>query len=293
VPWRGALKQWLVYSAKKCWFWNEKTRIAKCGSSLFDAAMAMPLKNAAKEPVDWMPILTARRRSDTRPFIKRSVIWWLPSTVAFHAFAFIANRNLIWTIQYVYRKSLRPETKAETDHYNHLPHVREKRIAGQRAVQADPVLRRLHNDRSLEVYYRYHDRYNARNLAWSRKNKERMRPWYRDWMRMKRQTDPQYLIGNRLRSRLWHALNSAGGRKAAKTEELIGCTIEQCQVHLESQFKPGMTWQNIHIDHIRPCASFDLTKEDQQRACFHFSNLQPLWAEENRRKGPRTDMVAA
>jgi hypothetical protein len=57
------------------------------------------------------------------------------------------------------------------------------------------------------------------------------------------------------------------------------------------RFRPGMTWENYgpvwHVDHIKPCAKFDLTDPDQQRACFHFSNLQPLFADENLRKGGR------
>ncbi len=60
--------------------------------------------------------------------------------------------------------------------------------------------------------------------------------------------------------------------------------------HLEKQFKEGMTWENHglygwHIDHIIPCASFDLTDLEQQKKCFHYTNLQPLWAKENLIKG--------
>lgn len=92
--------------------------------------------------------------------------------------------------------------------------------------------------------------------------------------------------------RAWGCL--LGKRKSASTLTLLGCTIRQLRDHLESQFGPGMTWDNYglrgwHIDHKRPCASFDLTDPEQQAACFHFSNLQlqPLWAEENLRKGAR------
>jgi len=72
--------------------------------------------------------------------------------------------------------------------------------------------------------------------------------------------------------------------------DLLGCTVEELRAHLEKQFKRGMSWSNYgrwHIDHIRPCASFDLTDPEQQRICFHYSNLQPLWAEENMRKGAK------
>ena len=51
-----------------------------------------------------------------------------------------------------------------------------------------------------------------------------------------------------------------------------------------------MTWDNHgewHIDHIKPCASFDLTDADQQRECFNYTNLQPLWAKDNLSKGAK------
>jgi len=59
--------------------------------------------------------------------------------------------------------------------------------------------------------------------------------------------------------------------------------------HIESQFDNKMTWQNHsfrgwHIDHIKPCASFDLTKPEEQKKCFHYTNLRPLWSSENSHK---------
>jgi hypothetical protein len=84
-------------------------------------------------------------------------------------------------------------------------------------------------------------------------------------------------------------------KKSVSTEALIGCTVEALKLHLQAQFKPGMAWNNYglwHVDHIRPCASFDLTDESQQRACFHFTNLQPLWAIENMVKGDRIQQQA-
>ena len=57
--------------------------------------------------------------------------------------------------------------------------------------------------------------------------------------------------------------------------------------YIESKFKEGMTWENYgtwHLDHIYPCSKFDLTKEEEQRICFHYSNLQPLWASQNMSK---------
>ena len=88
-----------------------------------------------------------------------------------------------------------------------------------------------------------------------------------------------------LRNRIRNALK--GGAKSAHTVELLGNTIEGAKAHLESHFQPGMTWDNYgawHVDHIKPCAAFDLTDPAQQRACFHFTNLQPLWAVDNLKK---------
>lgn len=70
----------------------------------------------------------------------------------------------------------------------------------------------------------------------------------------------------------------------------FGCTRSVFMSHLESQFKPGMDWSNHsskgwHVDHIVPVCAFDLTVPEQAQKCFHYTNTQPLWAEENMRKG--------
>lgn len=70
----------------------------------------------------------------------------------------------------------------------------------------------------------------------------------------------------------------------------LGCTPEQLKLHLEQQFQPGMTWENHgvhgwHVDHKKPLASFDLTDPAQFDQACHYTNLQPLWATDNIRKG--------
>ena len=111
--------------------------------------------------------------------------------------------------------------------------------------------------------------------------------YFRDWKRAALQK-PRYVLENNIRSRLHQAMT--GYRKSAKTLVLLGCSIPELKAHLERQFLPGMTWANRsawHIDHIRPCSSFDLLDPEQQRCCFHFSNLQPLWAADNLRKSDK------
>jgi len=80
------------------------------------------------------------------------------------------------------------------------------------------------------------------------------------------------------------------GIKSAKTSELLGCTVEDLRLFLEAEFVEGMSWENYgewHVDHIRPCASFNLEDPEEQKRCFHWTNLQPLWAQDNLRKGAK------
>jgi hypothetical protein len=120
-------------------------------------------------------------------------------------------------------------------------------------------------------------------------------PTYRvDYERRRYQEDEQWRIRKILRARLTAIVKRGMGKKLGPTLELLGCTLDEFRAHIESQWAEGMSWDNLghvgdvwHIDHIRPCASFDLTDLEQQKACFHWSNLQPLWAADNQRKGAK------
>ena len=102
------------------------------------------------------------------------------------------------------------------------------------------------------------------------------------WEHHRYHTNTTFRLSQLLRSRLHKALN--GVSKSAATTELLGCTPEHARLHIENQFTEGMTWDNIHVDHIQPCASFDLEDPNEQRKCFHYTNLQPLFASDNLRK---------
>ena len=98
----------------------------------------------------------------------------------------------------------------------------------------------------------------------------------------KRHSDINFKILHTLRGRLHNVLK--GTLKRTSTIRLLGCTIEFFKKHLESKFSEGMNWNNHglwHIDHIIPCCKFDLTRESEQKKCFHYTNLQPLWAQDN------------
>jgi len=132
-----------------------------------------------------------------------------------------------------------------------------------------------------------------KRAAYYQVNREAAVSYSNHYQQRRRRVDPGYAITLRLRSRINHAIK--GTSKSAKTTELVGCSPGELVRHLESQFVDGMSWENRHlwaVDHIRPCASFDLADPEQQRQCFHYSNLQPLWAVDNMRKGARWQNAA-
>lgn len=128
------------------------------------------------------------------------------------------------------------------------------------------------------------------------KNPEQHRARQRKWRRNRYKKDPMFRVVATLRKRLWEeVVKKRTGKKDGNMKELLGAPWAWVEAYLEEQFVPGMTWKNYgpiwHIDHIRPCASFDLTDPEQQKICFHWTNLQPLFAVDNLKKGDTYDNV--
>lgn len=139
----------------------------------------------------------------------------------------------------------------------------------------------------------------AASKKWRSTNPERQKSASENWRRNnlahvnahereRCKNDPSYRLGKRLRGRVRTAIKNGLGKKRSKTTALVGCSIEFLIGWLEAKFKSGMSWPNYgkvwEVDHIIPCASFDMTDESHQRSCFHYSNLQPLFVTENRKK---------
>lgn len=127
--------------------------------------------------------------------------------------------------------------------------------------------------------------FRARRSAYRNADKQKM---YRRVNRKKYRNDPAYKILNALRRRIHKVLH--GAEKSVGTLELLGCSVIQFRDYIQQRFQPGMSWNNHgewHIDHITPCAVFNLTDPAQQRQCFHYTNLQPLWAFDNISKGAK------
>ncbi len=102
------------------------------------------------------------------------------------------------------------------------------------------------------------------------------------YMKNRRHNDPVFKLRCRLRSGFCDWIK--GNTKTCRTEQYVGCTYKELLDHLESQFEEGMTWENQgewHIDHFKAQSRFDPTIEEEAFKCWHYTNLQPMWAEIN------------
>lgn len=149
-----------------------------------------------------------------------------------------------------------------------------------------------HYQHNIETRKKYSREYRKLNVEETR---ERVSQWFldhpgyaNDWKNKAYATDPDFHVRSILRSRFLGALKRAGAEKNNSAIDLLGCPVWHLWAHFDFLFKPGMTRANHgsvwEVDHIKPCAKFDLTDPEQQKACFHWTNLQPLFIEENRKK---------
>jgi hypothetical protein len=152
--------------------------------------------------------------------------------------------------------------------------------------------RNNNKDKSKEYndkyYYENKNKIKERSLKYYYENKNKIVEYKKEYLK----NNINAKLALILRKRLCNAITYKGRVKSASI--LIGCEISFLKQYLESKFQEGMTWKNHgvhgwHIDHIIPCASFDLSKEEEQRKCFHYTNLQPLWAKDNMSKGAKLD----
>jgi len=140
-------------------------------------------------------------------------------------------------------------------------------------------------DSKLEYAKKYREENKEKVQEYFDKNKNKIYKQRAKREKARRKEDVSFRITQNLRFRLRNAIKK--NQKITTTIEYIGCTIEELKIHLELRFIKGMTWENYgkwHIDHILPCSSFDMSKESEQRKCFHYTNLQPLWAIDNMKK---------
>ena len=145
-------------------------------------------------------------------------------------------------------------------------------------------------EQNKEYYQKNKEQKKEYSTEYYKKNKEKIKAQNKKYKQKRYQNDVNYRIRSIIRSRIHGAIKSHSVIKSNRTIELLGCSIRDVRQHLENQFKDGMSWKNHgewHIDHIKPCASFNMKDPEQQKECFNYKNLQPLWAEENMSKGAK------
>lgn len=168
----------------------------------------------------------------------------------------------------------------------HKERLKQKRAERYRANKAELTRKRRAR------YFLNHEENKRKAREKRNANKERVN----FLQRQKYKEDIQYKIATCLRAHLYNAMRYTETKKCDKIEQLTGCTYTILKEHLEKQWLPGMSWSNHtkngwNIDHIQPVASFDLTDPTQQKICFHYTNLRPLWATDNRIKNSKFNGV--
>lgn len=141
------------------------------------------------------------------------------------------------------------------------------------------ALKKIYYNKNKEAHVK-------RTLDWRDKNRERFNEYRRKYKKSKRESDPLFKLRHNLSNRTSAAFRNRRWNKNSKTQEMLGADYETVFNHIESRFKHGMTWDNFgewQIDHITPLASAE-TEKELIKLC-HYTNLQPLWAEENISKG--------
>jgi hypothetical protein len=145
-----------------------------------------------------------------------------------------------------------------------------------------------YKEKNKRSYIRNKDKISIKAKEYRQNNQEKLNKYFVEY----RSRDIKHKIAHNMRVCINRRVKDVNSSKFGHTDDLIGCSFSELRSYLESLWLPRMNWNNYgvyiiggpitwHIDHIKPCTLFDLTKESEQRKCFHYTNLQPLWADQN------------
>lgn len=203
-----------------------------------------------------------------------------------------------------YRAANRDKCNAASARY-HREHAEQdkERQKVYREKNRDELNRKkkIYRQTHADVIKAYNEAHKEEAKRWRQENKEKLTEYAKNWRsenkdqvkayyKEKRTQDEQYRLSTNYRRRISLILRS--GQISNRMQDLLGCDFETLKAHIEKQFKPGMAWENYglegwQIDHIRPCAAFDMTDPQQVKACFNYKNMQPLWRWENQEKSDK------
>jgi hypothetical protein len=195
-----------------------------------------------------------------------------------------------------YHKEIRKKSQKEYYEKNKKRILNQKKQYGKNNKERIKKYKKQYCEKNKEKisqnkkqYYQNHKEEKKQyGKIYKQNNKEKIYK-YRN---KKHREDINFKLSCNLRNRINCAIKHDQKRGSAVKD--LGCSIEFLKKHLEKQFKEGMSWDNWglgdnkwHIDHIIPLSSFDLTDREQFLKACHYTNLQPLWAEENMKKGKK------
>jgi len=183
--------------------------------------------------------------------------------------------------EFNYKKQYRQEHKEEIKEYKQQWYLKHRKELSRRKKE----YHQKHKKEILLKVKKYYQEHKEERNLYAKQYRQKHRKEILNYKNNKFNTDINYRLIVCLRGRLYQALKK--NFKSGHTIELLGCSIEFLKGYLQKQFTAGMNWNNYgkwHIDHIKPCCSFDLSQKSEQYNCFNYKNLQPLWAIENIRK---------
>lgn len=143
----------------------------------------------------------------------------------------------------------------------------------------------------------YYNQRSSCDIDWKSKRSNSTKRW-RSQNRQAHNTYQRTRNARNLTARLFRNVNRAilaslrGEYKSESTIRLLGCTIKEFKKHLESQFQPGMTWENYgngenrwNIDHLIPTSWINAYDADHLRLVSHRWNMRPMWSQDNSKRG--------
>jgi hypothetical protein len=215
-----------------------------------------------KKPINWQALIINEYQKDLRQWDK---LEWKVS-------------NHPDTKSYYSLKRYHEELKHDPDY------MEKQRVKAQIIYKSNPKKKNYVNKKWRKENpdkvsaYRKTKKYKAKIKDWMRSDTGK--EWLKNY-----KNKPEVKIVKNLRNRLKDIMKSNGKRPS----KLIGCSAEFLKGHLENQFKRNMNWDNYgkhwHVDHIIPCAAYDLSNNKEALACFNWQNLRPLEAKRNMSKG--------
>lgn len=151
-------------------------------------------------------------------------------------------------------------------------------------------------DSLLEYKKNYHiknkERLKELDSKWREENRERIRNKSREYISNKRETDVFFKLKDRISGLIRSSIVSKGYKKLHRTEEILGCSIQEFKEYIESRFIEGMSWKNHgewHLDHKTPVSWGKTEREIYD--LNHYINFQPLWSRDNLSKGNRWESI--